>query len=190
MFEIFALFITFLGKIIFVLITLILIFFLTCKFRKHLNYYKQNPLATKKIFHNDKGLLLASFYTYYALRPFSQSVLDLLFSKRYQPVNIDIFENFIVINGKNISIIDKNKKITLKKLPLTSTTAGMYDLYKEKVTIPSLYNNYFDEIYVTDIIGDDINSKLLLTPPLASCLKTYLPYKEIIVEAPPPIPIK
>lgn len=191
LFYIFAISVALISKFIFIAIVFALLLSLFKCLQKKINYYKQKPYFTKNSISSNHGILLANFYTYYAHRPFSRSdiIFNLLFSKRYQPVIIDIYEKNVVLNGEIVYTIDKNKEITLKKLPLSATDSGMYDLYKENINIPVFYRNYFDEIYLTDILGIDSDSKLLLTPPLAECLKKYLPYKEIIVKEISPLPI-
>lgn len=148
------------------------------------NYCKQNPYNILNSEHKEYGKLLISFYTYYSYRPFLRDtyLFDICFSKRYKPVWIEIYETAIIVYGEDISIIDINKKISLKKLPVLNTESGMLDFYNEYITLPTFYKNYFNEIYVTDIIGKDKYSKLILTPLLANCLKDYLAYDEVVVE--------
>lgn len=181
--------------IIFKILLIILLFcFITKKIfhiiNKSLNYCKQNPYNVSSQILDSYGKLLASFYTYYSYRPFIKSIriFNILFSKRYRPVQVDIYEKIVIVRGKELYLIDKNEPIFLKCLPVLNTEAGMVDFYNEYITFPALYRNYFDKIYVTDILGKDKFSKLLLTPSLANCLKENLKFTEKVEEelqAPP-----
>ena len=181
--------IVFLCIIIFKILPIILLFCFITKsifpiISKSLNYCKQNPYNVSNQIHDSYGKLLVSFYTYYAYRPFFRDIhiFNILFSKRYKPVQIDIYEKVVIVREKELYLIDKSESIFLKCLPVLNTEAGMVDHYNEYITFPALYRNYFDKIYVTDILGKDKFSKLLLAPILANCLKEHLKFTEKVEE--------
>ncbi len=157
--------------------------------RKSLNYYKQNPYNVLSCEHPEHGKLLISFYTYYSYRPFFRDVhvFNMFFSKRYKPVQIDVYEKAVIVQGVESYIIDKCQKIFIKRLPVLNTETGMFDFYNEHINFPIFYKNHFHEIFITDMLGKDKFSKLILTPVLANCFKEHLEVIEIVAEELQPI---
>lgn len=150
-----------------------------------INYCKQKPYDTRFLT-TGYGNLIASFYTFYANRwsgfTYSNHDIKNFFSNRGLPVKVEIYEDkMLIYNGLKTILIGKDRVINLKCIPLTNTANGMFYLYGEKLSVPALYRHYYQSIYITDVIGDDVNDKLILSPMLADIIKENFEVKETIL---------